>query len=149
VWATDLCHTAAGWAAANVARLGLGASVRVVTGDLLAALPAGVPPLRGMVSNPPYIPRPQLPGLQAEVGRHEPALALDGGDDAGLVVLARLCEAGPAALVPGGFLGFETAGHGQAERVAEMLEDGRACQDVAVVDDCFGVARFVTARRRV
>jgi release factor glutamine methyltransferase len=148
VWAIDLCPTAAAWAATNVARLGLGGAVRVVTGDLLGGLPPGSPALRGILSNPPYIPRPQMAGLQAEVGRHEPALALDGGDDDGLVVLRRLCAAAPAALVPGGFLGMETAGHGQAERVAELLDGSGAWQDTAVVDDMFGVARFVTARRR-
>ena len=35
--------------------------------------------LAGIVSNPPYIPSDNNPGLQAEVGRHEPRLALDGG----------------------------------------------------------------------
>jgi len=156
IWATDLCPTAAAWAATNVARLGLGQAVRVVTGDLLATLQqdalrggsAAKRLLRGILSNPPYIPRPQMLGLQPEVGHHEPALALDGGDEGGLAVLTRLCEAAPAALVPGGFLGLETAGHGQAERVADLLEGGRAFEGVAVVVDAFGVARFVTARRR-
>jgi release factor glutamine methyltransferase len=37
--------------------------------------------LVSLVSNPPYMPSNQLSGLQAEVGRHKPRLALDGGVD--------------------------------------------------------------------
>jgi release factor glutamine methyltransferase len=37
-----------------------------------------------VLSNPPYIPAVQMPGLQAEVGRHEPWSALDGGPGDGL-----------------------------------------------------------------
>ena len=147
VWAADVCPTAAGWARANVARLGFGGSVTVVEGDLLEALPPGRPPLAGLLSNPPYIPSAQMPGLQPEVGRHEPALALDGGDAAGLVTLRRLCAGAAGVLAPGGFLGLETAGHGQAEQVAGLLLAGGAgFRDVTVHDDAFGVARFVTAR---
>lgn len=40
--------------------------------------------LGGVVSNPPYIPRREMSGLQAEVGRHEPHGALDGGDGDGM-----------------------------------------------------------------
>lgn len=146
LWATDVCPVAAGWARANVARLGLAGSVRVVEGDLLGALPPGTPRLRGLVSNPPYIPHPQMTGLQPEVGRHEPALALDGGDASGLATLRRLCVAAAAALAPRGFLGLETAGHGQAEQVADLLASD--FQGVAVHADMCGVVRFVTGRRR-
>jgi len=118
----------------------------VVEGDLLAALPPGTPPLRGLLSNPPYIPTAQMPGLQPEVGLHEPALALDGGDAAGLVILRRLCANAATFLAPGGFLGLETAGHGQAEQVADLL--GGAFESVAVHQDMCGVVRFVTGRRR-
>jgi release factor glutamine methyltransferase len=148
VWATDVCPAAASWARANVARLGLQGTVRVVEGDLLAALPPGTPPLRGLLSNPPYIPQAQMPGLQPEVGLHEPSLALDGGDAAGLVILRRLCTAAATALAPGGFLGLETAGHGQAELVAALLIGGNDFEGVAVHEDMCGVVRFVTGRRR-
>ena len=147
MWATDLCPVAAAWARTNVARLGLGGTVRVVEGDLLAALPPGTPALAGLVSNPPYIPAAQMAGLQPEVGRHEPGLALDGGDAAGLATLARLCAAAAGALAPGGFLGLETAGHGQAERVAALLTGGGGFEGVAVHEDMCGVVRFVTGRR--
>lgn len=60
----------------------------------------------GVISNPPYIPTDDLPGLQPEVGWHEPKLALDGGKD-GLDHLLHLCEGLSSALMPGGFFVFE------------------------------------------
>lgn len=62
--------------------------------------------LSGIVSNPPYIPRCKIPGLQPEVGRHEPILALDGGEN-GMDDLLHLCRGLAAALEPGGFFAFE------------------------------------------
>ena len=112
LWAVDISEVAAAWARLNVGRAWAGGRVTVVVGDLYAPLLAGLGPnaVGGLVCNPPYIPRPQLAGLQAEVGRHEPLLALDGGDDAGLAVLRRVCQGAGEVLAPGGFLGLETAG---------------------------------------
>ena len=62
--------------------------------------------LAGIVSNPPYIPSDNLPGLQAEVGRHELRLALDGGLD-GMDDLLHLCNGAALMLRPGGFFIFE------------------------------------------
>jgi release factor glutamine methyltransferase len=62
--------------------------------------------LMGVISNPPYIPTNDLPGLQPEVGWHEPKLALDGGKD-GLEHLLHLCEGLSSVLKPGGFFVFE------------------------------------------
>lgn len=60
--------------------------VRVVLGSWFAPLRAAglAGRLGGLLSNPPYIPRRQMRGLQEEVGRHEPAGALDGGEGPGL-----------------------------------------------------------------
>lgn len=60
----------------------------------------------GVISNPPYIPTDDLPGLQPEVGWHEPKLALDGGKD-GLEHLLHLCEGLSSVLKPGGFFVLE------------------------------------------
>lgn len=62
--------------------------------------------LSGLVNNPPYIPSENIPGLQAEVGKHEPKLALDGGVD-GMDDLLHLCNGAASMLKPGGFLVFE------------------------------------------
>lgn len=58
------------------------------------------------MSNPPYIPSDDISGLQAEVGKHEPRLALDGGLD-GLDDLLHLCNGAALMLKPSGFFAFE------------------------------------------
>lgn len=62
--------------------------------------------LAGVVSNPPYIPSDDISGLQAEVGQHEPRLALDGGVS-GMDDLLHLCNGVLSMLKPGGFFVFE------------------------------------------
>jgi release factor glutamine methyltransferase len=59
----------------------------------------------GIVSNPPYIPSDNISGLQAEDGRHEPRLALDGGAS-GMDYLLHLYNMAASMLKPGGFFCF-------------------------------------------
>ncbi len=97
VIATDLSAEALSLARENARALG--APIELVHGDLYAPVP---PELRFdvIVSNPPYVPSPEIPGLAREL-RHEPALALDGGGD-GLAVARRVVAEAPAHLRPGG-----------------------------------------------
>lgn len=62
--------------------------------------------LSGIISNPPYIPSDNIFGLQAEVGKHEPRVALDGGTS-GMDDLIHLCDEAALMLKPGGFFAFE------------------------------------------
>ncbi len=95
-----------------------------------------------------------MSGLQREVGAHEPHSALDGGEGPGLDSLKVICSQAVWMLCPGGFLALETAGEEQSGLVKDMLSrmvspeggSGAFCR-IAVVDDCFGVPRFVTAKR--
>jgi len=48
--------------------------------------------------------------LQAEVGQHEPWLALNGGHGSGLDSLTLICQGAFPMLQPGGFLALETTG---------------------------------------
>ena len=89
-------------ARANAAALG--AAVTFLEGDLYGPLPAGSR-FDVIVSNPPYVPSAELPGLQREVLR-EPQLALDGGAD-GLAVLRRVVAGAPERLGAGGVLLLE------------------------------------------
>lgn len=112
--------------------------------------------LGGIVSNPPYIPQSVLTqGLQEEVERHEPRLALDGGGGLGVDSLEEICRGANRYLVPGGFIALETNGGEQAEYVAQVLlggggggEEEGGFEDVRVRKDLRGVGRFVTARRK-
>jgi release factor glutamine methyltransferase len=105
----------------------------------------------GIVSNPPYIPQSVLTqGLQEEVERHEPRLALDGGGGLGVDSLEEICRGARRYLVPGGFIALETNGGEQAEYVAQVLLGGGegGFEEVRVRKDLRGIGRFVTARRR-
>jgi release factor glutamine methyltransferase len=100
----------------------------------------------GMVSNPPYIPSGIVPTLQLEVSKHEPHLALDGGND-GLDCIRNLVETSHAYLRPGGVWMIEIMA-GQAHEVREMiLQNGNYC-DIEIHLDLAGIERFASALRR-
>jgi release factor glutamine methyltransferase len=101
--------------------------------------------LRGVVSNPPYIPSQTVPTLQPEVRCHEPHLALDGGSD-GLDCIRHLVETAPDFLQPGGFWLIEMMA-GQADAIVKLLEHNRHYTAIAVHNDLAGIERFVTAQR--
>jgi len=144
IWATDVSTAAVELTRHNAVRHGVGERVHVLAGDLLQPLPAN---LRGaldlVVSNPPYVRRAELAGLAREV-QHDPAAALDGGED-GLDVYRALAAAAPRWLAPGGWLAVEI-GADQGESVPDLF--GRAGLDeVAVWHDYNQHPRVVTARR--
>ena len=96
-----------------------------------------------IISNPPYIPTAQLAGLTREV-KHEPRLALDGGED-GYAVTRPLCEAADGYLNPGGLLALELC-QGQPWPLARgLMEIGWKAE---VKKDIFNIERFVFARRK-
>jgi release factor glutamine methyltransferase len=74
-----------------------------------------------VVSNPPYVVRDEIDGLQPEV-RREPRGALDGGKD-GLDFYRKLAWQAPACLGQDGLLLVEI-GCGQGDSVRKILEEG-------------------------
>ena len=101
--------------------------------------------ITGMVSNPPYIPTRELPDLQPEVFRHEPHLALDGGDD-GLAAIRYLIKTAPEYLVSGGIWLIEMMA-GQGERVVNLLSEHGDYRDIQIIRDLSQIERFVLAYR--
>jgi len=101
--AVDVSAVALDIARANVARLGVGDRVRVLASDLFEAVADRRYDL--IIANPPYVPAASMAGLPDEF-RHEPALALAGGDD-GLDIVRRLLAGAADHLTPGGFLLLE------------------------------------------
>ena len=75
-----------------------------------------------VVSNPPYIPTKEIDGLMREV-RHEPRLALDGGED-GLDCFRLLFRHVPRWLKRGGTLLLEIGGAKQAEALRKTASPG-------------------------
>jgi release factor glutamine methyltransferase len=96
-----------------------------------------------IVSNPPYIPAADLPGLAPEVRDHDPPHALSDGAD-GLTAYARIARAAPGLLAPRGRLIVEI-GAGQKGAVAALFSAaGLAVADLRA--DMDGRARAVLAR---
>ncbi|XP_014757303.1 uncharacterized protein LOC100840562 isoform X1 [Brachypodium distachyon] len=149
VFATDVSEVAVEVARLNVERYGMQDKVEIRHGSWFEPLEDVKGKLMGVISNPPYIPTDDLPGLQPEVGWHEPKLALDGGKD-GLDHLLHLCEGLSSALKPGGFFVFETNGDKQSEFLADFIStkwSSSFCNVEAVLDFA-DIKRFVRGYRR-
>ena len=93
-----------------------------------------------IISNPPYIPRGDIAGLDASVRDYEPHLALDGGED-GLDFYRSISEQWRECLVPGGRLYFEV-GIGQADAVLRIMRT-QGFGDIQVVKDHQDIPRVV------
>jgi release factor glutamine methyltransferase len=97
-----------------------------------------------MISNPPYIPSQEVLQLQPEVVRHEPHLALDGGND-GLAAMRILVDTAPIYLQAGGMWLVEMMA-GQGTAIADLLTRQGSYTDIEIIDDLAGLDRFVLAR---
>lgn len=113
-----------------------------VKGDILRDGDRFPGPVEVILSNPPYIPEADLPGLQREVHR-EPSMALDGGRD-GLTFYRAIIEGWLPKLSENGFAVMEI-GIGQGPAVAELLKD--AGWKYRIFPDWAGVDRVVLAER--
>ncbi|GAA0870226.1 peptide chain release factor N(5)-glutamine methyltransferase [Brevundimonas basaltis] len=94
-----------------------------------------------VVSNPPYIPSGDIPGLDPEVRDHDPHLALDGGPD-GLQAYRDLAPEIMRILRPGGLFAVEI-GWDQGPQVKALFE-AAGFTDVIVVKDLSERDRVVT-----
>ena len=141
--ATDISGVALAVARRNAARHGVEGRVSFVEADVFGDLTG---PVDIITANPPYVPHRNGPGLQPEVGNHEPHVALFGGGNDGLTMIERIVHDAPPLLRPGGFLIFEF-GFGQEVEVEDLVN---ASSELTLLDlkrDLQGIARTVIARR--
>jgi release factor glutamine methyltransferase len=82
--------------------------VRAIVGDLASAITAS-PPFDVVTAVAPYVPTDHLRLLPPDVQRHEPRLALDGGDD-GLGLVRRVVRDAGRLLRRGGTMLVEVGG---------------------------------------
>ncbi|TAL08845.1 MAG: peptide chain release factor N(5)-glutamine methyltransferase [Nitrospirae bacterium] len=144
VYALDVSAPALAVARSNAIRHGAGDRIRFIRADLLEAL-GGARAFDAIVSNPPYIPEQEVEGLQPEVARYEPRVALAAGPD-GLAFYRRLLHGAPPLLKPGGSLVMEL-GCGQAEAVTRMALQNGAFDSVECRKDMAGIERVLVARK--
>ncbi|MGA2133068.1 MAG: peptide chain release factor N(5)-glutamine methyltransferase [Bryobacteraceae bacterium] len=136
-YATDISLAALRVAAQNAEALG--APVNFLACDLMSAVAPAAMDL--IVSNPPYVPLGDKPGLQREVRDWEPHQALFAGPT-GLEIYERLVRDAERVLRPGGWLIVELGFHTH-ERVAAMVT---GWHDLEIVPDLAGIPRVLAAR---
>jgi release factor glutamine methyltransferase len=139
VVATDISAAALGVARRNAEVLG--ARIDFVCCDLASAL-CGSFDL--VASNPPYVPEPEIAGLQREVRDFEPRIALDGGPT-GVEIYQRIVPEAARLLRPGGWVIFEI-GYRSEPGVRAAL-DGR-WHNIEVAADLAGLPRVLSAQLR-
>ncbi len=142
VWASDISVGALDVARKNIETLGFSQRIRLVEGDLWSSVEGQHFDL--IVSNPPYIRKDEMAGLQREVRDYEPHLALEAGDD-GLDVVRRIVREAPRFLKPGGWLLVEI-GSQQGRVALSLFEDEKAYESVALGQDYARLDRYVVAR---
>lgn len=145
IHAVDFSPAALSIAQQNALRLGFADRINFYQGSWFEPLEGFRGQLRGIISNPPYIPSGIVPTLQPEVTKHEPHLALDGGND-GLDCIRHLVETAPDYLLPGGLWLIEMMA-GQAEAVAELLRLNGNYTEIQIFSDLAGIDRFALAYR--
>jgi release factor glutamine methyltransferase len=91
-----------------------------------------------IISNPPYIRRNDIAGLQKEIG-YEPIEALDGGED-GLDFYRRILDKAPSHLKKNGVVMLEI-GFDQADDIRK-LATGHGFKDIRFVKDYAGIERI-------
>ena len=113
--AVDISTEALAIAKKNALKFGVDQHIEFLQSDLLQNCPGRFDLI---VANLPYIPSETLKSLS--VSRHEPLLALDGGQD-GLDLISRLFAQSIDKLNPGGAMLLEIEA-GQAEAVTRLAE---------------------------
>ncbi|MBU1346783.1 MAG: peptide chain release factor N(5)-glutamine methyltransferase [Alphaproteobacteria bacterium] len=136
---TDISSEALAVAKENAANLGLDGRATFLRTEWATGF--GDASFDLVVSNPPYIPSDDIPGLDPEVRDHDPVLALDGGAD-GLQAYRDLAPEIARILKPGGTFAVEI-GWDQGPAVKALFE-AAGLDDVKIVKDLGDRHRVVT-----
>lgn len=139
----DLSQAALRLAARNARDLSLDGRASFVESHWTSAI-AGT--YDAVFANPPYVPTAAVAGLEPEVARYEPRLALDGGAD-GLSAYREIAAVLPKSMATGGLL-FVEAGYGQAQGIREIFTAAKF-QYRDTICDLGGVPRCVVMRVNV
>jgi len=125
----------------NIRRNGLSGQVSCMQMDALEKPQRLIGDFDFILSNPPYIPAADIPGLDKSVRDYEPHLALVGKDEDGLGFYRFIADAWRDCLNVGGCLAFEV-GIGQADAVLRIMR-GCGFGDLQIVPDTAGIPRVV------
>jgi release factor glutamine methyltransferase len=126
----------------NAARHGVDGRVAFVETSFLDGVEG---PFDVVMANPPYVRAVDRGGLSRGV-RHEPEVALFGGDN-GLLAIAATLDAAIRVVAPGGWLVMEF-GYGQEEAVENLVAERPALRLDRVRQDLQGIPRTAVIERR-
>ncbi len=148
VMAVDLSRQAILTARENAKRHGVLQLIEFSQSDLLSAF-ASVPSFSLVLSNPPYVSQKEIDiGLQPEVGRYEPLLALNGGRK-GLEIIQRIDQELRNRMLSGGHL-FMEIGADQGSDLLSIFgaekEGASNFTDLSIEKDYSGHDRIFHAR---
>jgi release factor glutamine methyltransferase len=144
-FATDISLGALQVAKKNARRHNLDEAVQFIAGNWLDPFSPNKPVFDMIVSNPPYIPTGDIPGLQPEVSRFEPMLALDGRSD-GLYAIQRIISSAHPLLKPQGVLLLEM-GFNQKEAVIALIQQSGRYHPFQIIKDYAGHDRVVVMHK--
>jgi len=140
----DRSDRAIALASRNARRNGVARRLALRTADFREPPPGEIDaPADVLVSNPPYIPTGDIPGLMPEVRDHDPREALDGGPD-GLDAFRAVSGSLSSWLKPGGLLALEI-GDEQADSCMKLF--GPHLTGARITSDLAGMPRILTGRR--
>ena len=140
--ATDISPSALTVAHRNATRHGVADRVSFHDTRGLDGLPG---PFDLIITNPPYIPEPEMAMLAPEVARYEPVCALCGGWD-GLDSARELMPAARSRLRPGGWLVMEI-GAGQDTTLSKIVTRQPELTLIEIRKDLQGIPRAAVIRR--
>ncbi len=143
--ATDISEKALSIAEENARQNGVRDRMVFLQGDLFQPLEKGRR-FELILSNPPYIPRNQIPFLPPEIRDFEPRPALDGGED-GLNFFREALLQVEEYLKPYGWFLAEI-GEGQEPEVLRIAGGNPDLDSFCFIPDLAGIKRVFKARRK-
>jgi len=148
VWASDLTDSCITITRQNIQHIGVSDRVIVAQGDVFGGLAefdldASIDII---VCNPPYISQIKLDTDHAELLRHEPREAFDGGPY-GLTIHQRVIKEALPFLKHGGILMLEI-GLGQERQVKMLFNRTNAYENIRFISNTAGEVRVVSGCKR-
>lgn len=136
----DISPKAIAVAKENAEKFAVSDRIEFLEGDFLNPL-ENKGKFTAILSNPPYIPKQDILGLESDVKDFEPMGALDGGID-GLDFYRQLLVKSANYIEDGGFLAIEI-GINQSQAILEMAKRNLMWGKVEVIKDLAGIDRCV------
>lgn len=137
--AVDISEDALQLAKINLKNLVPNADVKLSLGDWWEPLSPWWGSFDLVLSNPPYIPSDLIEDLEPIVKKHEPHIALDGGED-GMESNEKVISGAFNGLSNGGWLILEHH-HDQSEKVIQLMKN-KGFDEVSFENDLNGIKRF-------